>query len=300
MEFGVGLGIITAGNSEFASTCAQEAERLGFAGLWEGDHVVGFEHYDSPYPYTPSEDFNVLGPGGRFGGIGTFEALAVAAASTSRIRLGTSVLLVPQRNPVYSAQSVTSLDHFSNGRFNFGVGVGWAKEEFEAVGADFAQRDKRCREHIEVMKKLWTDENPSFDGDLYQLPRCRQEPKPIQKPHPPIFFGGNGDHALRRVADLGTGWYGYHRTPEEAAETIGCLRELYRERGRDPKTLRVVMGQMEIGYGETIPPLTAVDRALIEAYEQAGVTHYNIDLFINRGETKATVEKLHDIAQRLM
>src|SRR5205823_9832789 len=118
---------------------------------------------------------------------------------TTRIRLGTGICLVPQRNPVYTAKQVACLDVLSKGRFDFGVGIGWYAEEFAAVGAEFARRGARTRSYLEVMRRLWTEEQPWYEDEFYRLPPVRIAPKPVQQPHPPIIFGGESDAALRRV-----------------------------------------------------------------------------------------------------
>jgi len=193
------------------------------------EHAVLFDEYDSRYPYA--ED-GKLPAGGRAGFLDPFAALAFLAAHTSRIRLGTGICLVPQRNPVYTAKEVATIDWLSDGRVDFGIGVGWLAEEFEALSVPFEQRAKRCGEYVEVMRRLWCDETSQHDGELYKLPACRQYPKPMQKPHPPIHVGGNSDAALRRVARYGNGWYGYGIDPERTAERLRRLGEELDRRGR--------------------------------------------------------------------
>jgi probable F420-dependent oxidoreductase len=127
--------------------------------------------------------------------------LAFLAAHTARVRLGTGICLVPQRNPVYTAKEVATVDWLSGGRFDFGVGVGWLAEEFRALDVAFERRGDRCREYLDVMRRLWCDSVSAFAGSFYDLPASRQYPKPVQQPHPPICFGGESDAAMRRVAD---------------------------------------------------------------------------------------------------
>ena len=147
-----------------------------------------------------------------------FATMAFLAAVTTNVRLGTGVLLVPQRNPVYTAKSVTTVDWLSNGRVDLGIGVGWLAEEFAALGVPFEHRGERCDEYLAVMRSLWTDEVSTFHGSFYDLPPARQFPKPVQQPHPPIHVGGESNAALRRAARLTEGWYGYNLDPAGAAE----------------------------------------------------------------------------------
>src|SRR5690349_15796477 len=205
MEIGLfaplGNGNATAG---VLRTLGREAEARGFESIWVAEHVVLFDEYESQYPYAADGKF----PGG--GDTGLLEpltALTYLAAVTDRIRLGTSICLVPQRNPVYTAKQVVDLDNLSGGRVDFGVGIGWLKEEFDALNTPFERRGKRTDEYLQVMRSLWTDEVSSFAGDTYDLPPCRMYPKPIQAPHPPIHVGGESDAALRRAARFGQGWF---------------------------------------------------------------------------------------------
>ena len=141
------------------------------------EHVVLFDEYDSAYPYDPSGRFPA---GGDAGMVEPFTALTYLAAVTERIRLGTGICLVPQRNPVYTAKAVTDLDALSGGRVDFGVGVGWLREEFEALGMPFDRRGQRADEYLAAMRSLWCDEVSEYHGELYDLRPCRMYPKPVQ------------------------------------------------------------------------------------------------------------------------
>ncbi len=239
---------------------AETAEEAGFHSLWFAEHVVLVDHPRSRYPYSPDGAFPV---GGEAGLLEPFGAIAFAAAVTSRIRLGTGVCLVPQRSPIYTAKQVADCDVLSGGRFDFGVGIGWLREEFEALGADFDDRGHRCREYLDAMVSLWTDEVSRHEGRLLQVPPVRMFPKPIQKPHPPIVFGGESDNALRRVGDLGQGWYGFNLLPEEARERIEELDAILLRRGRDPQSVEVSICPYLKPGGR--------DAAVLEGYAEAGV-----------------------------
>lgn len=230
MDVGVfvplGNGNATA---EILRAVGREVEDRGFESIWVPEHVVLFDDYESQYPYSPDGRF----PGGAESGmLEPLQALTYLAAVTDRVRLGTGICLVPQRNPVYTAKAVTDLDNLSGGRVDFGVGVGWLREEFEAVAMPFEHRGRRTDEHLQVMKSLWCDEVSEFHGDLYDLDPCRMYPKPVQAPHPPIHIGGESDAAMRRVARHGQGWFSFNRLPEQLPEPLARLDAALAAEGR--------------------------------------------------------------------
>jgi probable F420-dependent oxidoreductase len=237
----VGLFVpLGSGNAtpEIMRALGREAEERGFESIWVAEHVVLFDDYDSAYPYDPSGRFPA---GGDAGLLEPFTALTYLAAVTDRIRLGTGICLVPQRNPVYTAKAVTDLDTLSGGRVDFGVGVGWLREEFDALGMPFDRRGQRADEYLAAMRSLWCDEVSEFHGELYDLRPCRMYPKPVQRPHPPIHVGGESDAALRRVARLGQGWYSFGRLPEDLPAALARLDAALAAEGRtrDDVTLTV-------------------------------------------------------------
>jgi len=228
----VGLFVpLGAGNAtpELVRAVGREAEGRGFESVWVPEHVVLFDDYDSSYPYAEDGRFPT---GGDAGMIEPFTALTYLAAVTDRIRLGTAICLVPQRNPVYTAKAVTDLDSLSGGRVEFGVGVGWLREEFEALGMPFDRRGKRTDEYLAAMRSLWSDEVSEYHGELYDLRPCRMYPKPVQTPHPPIHVGGETDAALRRVARLGQGWFSFGRLPEDLPAALDRLDAALAAEGR--------------------------------------------------------------------
>ena len=265
---------------EFLTELGPAAEERGFHSLWAAEHVVLFDDYASQYPYAAD---GKIPAGGEIGILEPMATLSFLAALTSRIRLGTGVLLVPQRNPVYTAKSVAALDWLSDGRLDLGMGVGWLAEEFAAVDVPFERRGARTRAYIEVMKRLWCDEVSEYSGEFYELAPCRHYPKPIQSPHPPIHFGGETDAALKRAADLGQGWYGYDHSPETARERIVRLGQLLEERGRSLKDIEVSIS----------PYMRALEEGMVEAYAEAGVDQ--LILFVmatNRDELLTTLDDL--------
>ena len=176
--------------------------------MWVAEHVVLFDDYRSAYPYAANGRIPAPPESGM---LEPFTALAFLAAVTKTLRLGTGICLLPQRNPVYTAKEAANVDFLSGGRLDLGIGVGWLAEEFRAVAAPFEHRGARCRSYVEVMRALWCDAVSEYKDEFYELPACRMYPKPVQRPHPPLHFGGESDAALRRVADLGQGWYGFNR-----------------------------------------------------------------------------------------
>jgi probable F420-dependent oxidoreductase len=168
-----------------------------------------------------------------------FTTLAFLAAVTSRIRLGTGVCLVPQRNPLYTAKEVANVDWLSGGRVDFGIGVGWQREEFEALDVPWEDRGRRTDEYIELMRRLWCDSESRFEGEFWKLPPSRAFPKPVQQPHPPIHVGGESDVALRRVVRLGADWLPFNVTPETLAERRSRLGQLLEGSGRSLDDLTI-------------------------------------------------------------
>jgi len=217
---------------------AAESEARGVATLWVGEHVVLFEQYASHYPYAA--DGRIPAPSGS-GLLEPLVTLSYLAARTRTVRLGTAMLLLPQRNPVYTAKEVSSLDWLSGGRVDLGIGVGWLKEEFEALNVPWERRGVRTDEYIEVLRTLWCDETSSFKGETYELGECEMYPKPIQQPHPPIHIGGETDAALRRAARVSQGWHTFNRSPAELAAGLATLDPLLAEAGRSRSDLRITV-----------------------------------------------------------
>ncbi len=231
MKFGIQtlFGGPVASRPDYIIGTGKALEERGFTHLWAAEHVVNFQNYDSDYPYS---DDGVAPFSAETGIIEPFTVLSFLAAHTSTIKLGSGITILPQRNPVYLAKQAADVDVLSNGRAILGVGVGWSAEEYEALGVPFEHRGKRAHDYLNVIKSLWCDEVSSFEGEFYTLPPCVQGPKPIQKPHPPIFFGGESNPALRRVAEFGQGWMGYRLTPETLPERLEKLSQMLGDYGR--------------------------------------------------------------------
>ncbi|MCX6512804.1 MAG: LLM class F420-dependent oxidoreductase [Actinobacteria bacterium] len=238
-------------------TLGNEAEQRGYDRIWVGEHVVLFDDYDSSYPYA--DDGKIPVPPGT-GLLDPLIALASLAGCTKRIRLGTAMLLLPQRNPVYTAKEVASLDWLSGGRVDLGIGVGWLAEEMEAAGTPFADRGARCDEYLDLMEQLWTQERVSHKGKYWELDDVRMDPKPLQEPFPPIHIGGESDAAIRRAARRGQGWHSFDRDPEGLAEGLRKL-DLELERA----------GRSREGFTVTVCPYSkALNEETVLAYQEAG------------------------------
>ncbi len=219
----------------------RRGEALGFASVMIADHIVFPSVVTSKYPYTVSGVFP-----GEGDALEQLALMAFIAGKTERLRLVTSVMILPYRNPVATAKTLATIDVLSRGRVTVGVGVGWLREEFEALGAaDFDRRGAVSDEYLRIFKALWTESPVSFAGEFYRFEDVRCLPEPVQKPHPPIWIGGHSKAALRRVARLGDGWHPVGANPAvplTPADLRRDLDELYRlteAEGRDPSALTI-------------------------------------------------------------
>lgn len=264
----------------FIAEAGRVVEALGFHSLWVPEHVLFFPEYESRYPY--SDDGKLRGDPKSL--LDPFSALTFVAANTERIRLGTGICLVPQRNPVYTARQVADLDYLSGGRFDFGVGIGWLKEEFEALGVPWQNRAGRAVECLEVMKTLWCDEVSHHEGERFQIQAAYQNPKPVQKPHPPLFFGGESNAALTRVATLGQGWFGFNLTPAALEERLEALDALLNDAGRSRDDIQVYVS----------PAAEATNRDDVKAFASLGVEQVIVGVFAG------SAERLKERAERML
>ena len=184
--------------------------------------------------------------------------LSFAAAATSTIRIATGVLLLPEHNPVLVAKQAATLDTLSGGRLTLGIGVGWSREEFDALGVPFERRGARTKEYVDAIRTLWRDDIASFDGEFVHFDAVRVNPKPVHDRRIPIVLGGNSDAALRRVAAWGDGWYGFNLPDVDAVgERVAFLRTLCTEHGRDPAELRLAVALRDL-QPRDVAPLAAL------------------------------------------
>src|SRR5690349_13630297 len=228
------LGIGSGADREVIDAVAAGAEAAGFATLWAGEHVVMVDEPASRYPYA--DDGRIAVPADA-DWLDPLIALSFAAAATTTIDLATGVLLLPEHNPVVVAKQAASLDQLSGGRFTLGAGIGWSREEFDALGVPFERRAARTAEYVAAMRTIWRDDPASFDGEFTRFDSVRINPKPVEG-RVPVVVGGNSDAALRRVAQWGDGWYGFNLDGVAAvAERVAQLKALCREAGRDRRDL---------------------------------------------------------------
>ncbi len=280
MRTGVTVAFNHTTRPDYIADAARFIEEAGFHSLWVPEHVLFFPDYASRYPYA--DDGRV--PGNPQGVLDPFTALTFVAAHTRRLRLGTGICLVPQRQPVYTAKMVADLDYLSGGRVDFGVGIGWLAEEFQALGMDFRVRARRCAEYVDVMKALWADGVSTFSGETVQLASCYFNPKPVQRPHPPIYFGGESRAALARVATQGNGWYGFDLDPAGVSERLAVLDGLLAEAGRTRADIEICVG----------PNRHTITGDGVKAYRDAGVSQLIAPLFAR------TLDDLKRRADRLL
>jgi probable F420-dependent oxidoreductase len=238
------LGIGNGAKRVVIDAVAATAEKCGFATLWCGEHVVMVDRSESRYPY--SDDGKITVPAAA-DWVDPLIGLSFAAAATSSIGIGTGVLLLPEHNPVLVAKQAATLDALSGGRLTLGVGIGWSKEEFDALGVPFERRATRSKEYVAAIRTLWRDDIASFDGEFVRFDSVRVNPKPVNGRRIPIVIGGNSDAAMRRVAEWGDGWYGFNLDGVSAvAERIKVLNRLCDECGRDASELRLTVALRDL------------------------------------------------------
>ncbi|HYL57782.1 MAG TPA: LLM class F420-dependent oxidoreductase [Candidatus Acidoferrales bacterium] len=232
------LGIGSGARPGAILKTASAAERVGIATLWVGEHVVLFDRQNSKYPYSAGGEFPL--PGGA-DWLDPFITLTFASAVTKSIRLATGICLVPEHNPLVLAKEIASLDRLCGGRFAFGVGIGWSAEEFAALGIPFERRAQRTREYIEVMRRLWAADAASYHGEFVNFDGAKSYPKPVRGAELPVIFGGESGPALKRVADIGSGWFGFNVGPDDAAPLVSKLHAMTAANGRDPAAIEIIV-----------------------------------------------------------
>jgi probable F420-dependent oxidoreductase len=274
--------------AEALEAIVQRGEALGFHSVMIADHVVFPTSIDSKYPYTVSGVF----PGGG-DALEQLALMAFVAGRTRTLRLVTSVMILPYRNPVLTAKMLATIDVLSRGRVTVGVGVGWLREEFEALEApDFERRGAASDEYLRIFKTLWTQDPASFAGEFYRFEALRCLPQPVQKPHPPIWIGGHSPPALRRVARHGDGWHPVGANPAvplrpaELRASLDQLARMTEAEGRDPSKLTISFKAPV--YDVSVTTLTGSERRPfsgtaqqiaddIGAYEKVGVSELVFD-----------------------
>jgi len=250
MKFGLfGMNMRPCITPEAIATVANAAEAAGFESFWGGEHIALADPQTSESPMPPNITFVDLGV-----------TMAFAAAHTRTLRFATGIMILPLRNPVVLAKQLASIDVLSGGRLTFGVGIGNLEFEFKAVGMPFDHKGKRAEEALAAMKALWTTERAEFHGRFFDFGAIRSEPRPVQKPYPPIVFGGKSSYAYSRVARLGNGWFGYGLDLQATADCIAGIRKACEGHGRPLKEIEI-----------SVTPKAELDRELVERYADLGV-----------------------------
>jgi probable F420-dependent oxidoreductase len=237
MKFGiVPINLREFTNPEVLVPFVQRAEALGYESVWTAEHVIIPKTYTSVYPYNPSgklpfaADAAIIDP---------LVALTFIAAATSRLRLGTGVNILPQMNPLYLAKWASSIDHLSRGRLRLGVGIGWLREEFAAIGVPFEQRGKRADEYLQALKAVWSGEEVNFQGEFVRWQGFMMRPRPVQPGGVPLVIGGVTPAAIRRTVRYGDGWYVIGKDLDEYRAHMRALADEGARQGRDLRELEI-------------------------------------------------------------
>ena len=225
----VGVNVAVNSNTGDVGAFAKKAEDLGFQSLWMAEHPIMPVHTTSKYGGTPDGSI----PPAMSDMADPFISLAIASGTTSKIKLGTSICLIPEHNPLVQAKQIAALDYHSGGRFIFGIGTGWLREETEIMGGDFDHRWTQAKEAIEAMKEMWTKDEAEYHGHYFDFPKVRVFPKPAQKPYPPVFLGGAAANVFKRVVNYGDGWMPYFYDVTRYANSVEKIKRLAAEAGRD-------------------------------------------------------------------
>ena len=248
---------------------ARRCEAAGLDSLWLGEHVVLFDEMEFPYP--GSKDGKIPMPKGG-GMLNTVAAFGYMAAVTETLRFGTGITLIPQRNPVYTASEFATLDWLSGGRMDFGIGVGWCKEEVLACGYTWHDRGKRCDEFLDLIQALWTEEVVNFSGEHISVAGAKLNPKPVQDTLPTLV-GGHSPAAIRRAVKYGQGWYGFALNPQMTADLLVQIDAALATAGRSRDDFEIV-----------ITPSAVKDDSVAREFQDLGVDRLVLQLGSNRPE----------------
>ncbi len=259
----IGVLAFVASYTADPAALAKKCEALGFESFYLPEHPILPVKHKTRYPL--SSDGEIPEPYAHM--IDPFIGLTLAASATTHIGLGTGICLVPEREPLILAKVIATLDHYSGGRFIFGIGAGWLRDESEIMGVDFKRRWAITREYVNAMKQLWTKAEASFDGEFVKFPAVKSNPKPARKPHPPVHIGAGGigpnvDRALRDTVAIGDGWAPLGIPPEQLVAELAKLKKMCAEAGRDFNKLEITMYAPVLQSGDV--------KRTIAAYAEAG------------------------------
>jgi len=312
MEYGFYLPNSGAGAEPDAlADIAKLGDRLGFFCMVMPDHILQPNRINSTYPYSLTGDILAAGQSGDGEWPEQITTLAYLAGVTERIRLVTSVMIIPYRNPILTAKMLSTLDMLSKGRLILGAGVGWMEEEFELLDAPpFAERGAVTNEYLQAFIELWTKDDPKFEGKYVNFSDITFLPKPVQKPYPPIWIGGQSKPAIRRAAQIGDCWHPVGAIPaaplepEELAENLVLLYQYAEKAGRDPATIQVSVKAPLYDADDSNGPRRRFSgssdevRQDIQTYSDVGVTHLIFDF--RTGDPKQTEDRMARFSEEVM
>ena len=312
MEYGFYLPNSGAGvQPDALASIAKQGERLGFFCMVMPDHIVQPRHIESRYPYSVTGDIQQAHQTASDERLEQITTLAYLAGITERIRLVTSVMIIPYRNPILTAKMLATLDMLSKGRLILGAGVGWMEEEFELLGTPpFAERGAVTDEYLRAFIELWTKDDPKFEGRYVNFSGITFLPKPVQKPYPPIWIGGQSKPAIRRAARIGNCWHPVGAIPaaplepEELAENLVLLRRYAENAGRDPSEIQVSVKAPLYDTADSGGPRRrfagSADQVLqdVQTYADVGVTHLIFDF--RTADPQQTEERMAQFAEEVM
>jgi probable F420-dependent oxidoreductase len=285
MQFGAHIfGVGALADPTALGDVARLAESLGYHSVFLADHVLVPRGLTSKYPYSRDGSFP-YDPDKAW--LDPLVALGYLAGQTQSIKLGTSITVLPMRHPIITAKQIASADYLSGGRIIFGVGVGWMAEEFALLGASFYDRGRRMDEYLRLMKILWTEEDPHFEGEYFQISDCGFAPKPVQKPHVPLWIGGESRAALRRAARFGDGWHSAGTSLAALPEQVRILREALDAAGRSTEDFVI-----------STFPTDRFTPELIQQFAVHGVTHVLAPVFSFERDT--VLRRLEHIAAEVI
>ena len=286
----LGVFVFDSARSIDSAALARRAEELGFISYWVPEHTALPVH---PSPGQGGGIRNDTIPEAYYHIADPMITLARASGATSRIKLGTAICLVAERNPLLVAKSVGTLDQLSGGRVLFGIGTGWSREEYAAMGGDFEHKHAQLREHIRALKTIWGNDEAEFHGRFYDFPPVKVFPKPVQKPHPPILIGGGmgpkAERVYQRIVNWADGWLPTVSEVAPVKQGRDALTRLAREAGRDPASIKVHV-MIRGGLGR--------DRDSLKELEEAGADE--VMYWMPLADEGDAVKDLEDIARQVM